>query len=230
MDENDLLKFWKEFIDRDIYRVTSEEYLHEILENGLNPKNDPFSKMYGDIDELFQIIIRFEKEGIIYQEEWRDGPVMASEIIKFNESSRQNNYLDFVTDYNQALKFYDKWKGGALTNVVYNFSTFLQNQNLNEDDKELVDKMKDWSTNKRNYKNKIISVKGSNHVFENAKMLCLPENGERKIVESPYGSFDHFKKTVSGKFDLYKPFLKIKKLSYLRVTENIAPDLIQIVL
>ena len=120
--------FWNKFIDRDIYRVTSEEYLPEILENGLNPKNDPFSKMYEDIDKLFRIMIRFEQEGIIYQEKWRDGPVRASEIIKFNEASRQNNYLDFVADYDQALKFYNKWRGGALTNVVYNFSTFLKNK------------------------------------------------------------------------------------------------------
>jgi hypothetical protein len=173
MDKTDLFEYWNEFINRDIYRVISEEYLQEIIKNGLNPQEDPFSKMYEKIDELFELITKFEKKGVVYQEEWRDGPVVASEIIKFNEASRKNNYLDFVVDYNQALKFYEKWKGGALTNMIYNFSNFLQDQILSCDERKLVDVLYNWSSQKRNYKNRIIAIDGSNSVLENAKILFL---------------------------------------------------------
>ncbi|MBU0461435.1 MAG: hypothetical protein KJ574_02505, partial [Nanoarchaeota archaeon] len=73
MNENGLYEFWNEFINRDIYRVTSEEYLLDMTKHGLNPSNDPFSKMYEEIEKLFEIIVKYEKKGIIYQEEWRDG-------------------------------------------------------------------------------------------------------------------------------------------------------------
>lgn len=230
MKEKESIEFWNEFIDRDIYRITSEEYLQDITKRGLDPSNDPFQKMYTDIDLLFKLMIKYEEKGIIYQEKWRDGPVTASDIIEFNRASRTNNYLDFVVDYQQALKFYRKWRGGALANVIFNFTNFLQNQELSLAEKQLVDKLHDWSSKKRSHKNRIVAVKGSNLIFENAKMLCLPENGERYTMPSPYGSFEHFKHTTKGKLDLYIPFLQIKELSYLQVTEKIPADAIKIIL
>jgi hypothetical protein len=230
MEEKELIRFWNEFINRDIYRVTSEEYIKDLNKKGLCPSNDPFQEMYKEINLLFKLMIKFEKQGIIYEEEWRDGPVTANDIIEFNRDSRSNNYIDFVADYQQALKFYRKWRGGALTNMIFNFTNFLQNKALSASEKRLVNKLHKWSSKKRRHKNRIVAVKGSNTIFENSKMLCLPKNGKRHILPSPYGSFEHFKRTTKGKLGVYLPFLKIKELSYLRATEKIPADSIKIIL
>jgi hypothetical protein len=230
MKEKESIEFWNEFVDRDIYRVTSEEYLQDMTERGLDPSNDPFQELYKDMDSLFELMVKYEEKGIVYQEVWRDGPVTASHIIEFNRDSRTNSYLDFVADYRQALKFYGKWRGGALTNVIFNFTDFLQNQELSLLEKQLVGKLHEVSSEKRIHKNRIVAVKGSNTVFDDAKMLCLPKKGERFTLPSPYGSFEHFKQVSRGKLDAYLPFLKIEELSYLRVSGKVPAGAIKIIL
>ena len=229
MEDRKLFEIWDKFIDRDIYRVTSDEYLSDIILNGLNPTNDPFREKYTDINKLFELMTNFEKRGVIYQEIWRDGPVPATHMIGFNRDSRINNYLDFVADDQQLLKFCKRWKGGCLTGMVFNFTTFLQNQELSHSEKTLVDGLHNWTSKKREYRNRVIAVNGSNFIFESAKMLCLPVDDEQYIVSSPYGSFEHFKKTVNSELDLYLPFIKLEKLSYLRVTEKIPSKAIRLI-
>jgi hypothetical protein len=40
----------------------------------------------------------------------------------------------------------------------------------------------------------------------------------------------HFKTITKDKFDLYTPFLEIKELSYLRITEKISPEAIKVII
>jgi len=229
MDSKKSLNFWNEFVNRDIYRVTSDEYIDDIVQNGLDPANDPFQGMFGDINKLFELMVGLEERGIVYEEIWKPGPVTASHIIEFNRASRVNNYIDFVADYQQALKFDREWKGGALTSIIFNFTSFLRDQELSDKDKELVDKLHEWSADKRNYGNRILVVKGSSTIFENAEMLCFPGNRMQHVLPSPYGSFEHFERIIGEKWDQYSPFLKMDKLSYLRVTERIPADVIRLI-
>lgn len=221
-----MLDVWEKWVNRNIFRVTSDEYLEDIKTNGLDPNRDPFEGMYEHIDKLFKIMLKLENKDIIYEEKWRDGPAKASDIIEFNKPSRENKYIDFVADYNQALKFCEKWKGGALTNVVFNFTNFLKNKELTTEEKELVTKLLKWAEKKRRFSNRIIAVKGSNKIFENAKMLCLPK-GKNFLIQSPYGSLENFKKNYQAEI---LPFLTTQELSYLRVEEKIPAEAIDLVL
>ena len=61
MKNLNLHKFWKKYVDRDIYRIISEEYVPSIKSKGLNPANDPFQKKFKDINSLFNLMIKIEK-------------------------------------------------------------------------------------------------------------------------------------------------------------------------
>jgi hypothetical protein len=229
IDETGLMQFWKTYIDTDIYRVMSEEYLPQIEKSGLDPHYDPFSSMYPDINSLFELMIGLENKGIIYTEHWRDGPRTASQIIEISRISMASDYLDFVADLYQALKFRDKWGGGALANAVFNYSSFLQDKDISPEERKLADNMLSWSMERRSYENRILSVSGSNPVFETAKLLLLPMSGEKETVDSPYGSFGHFRNSISDRFEQLKPYLRQSELSYLRVVDRIQPEDIKII-
>jgi len=226
--EEALFRVWNQYVNRDVYRVTSEEYLPEIKREGLDPKKDPFKEKYLEIEQLFQIMTQLEEKGITYQERWRDGPITASGIIRFNSTSINNDYLDFVADYEQALKFYQRWRGGALSTVVFNFTSFLADKKMSTTEKDLVERLHQWSEEKRSYPNHIITVNASHPAFESAQMLCLPKKGQRTTVASPYGSFDHFKEEVKDRIEVYLPYLKGEELSYLRVGQRIGPECIKL--
>jgi hypothetical protein len=224
MNEGQLKDFYKKYIDVKIYRVISKEYLPKIKKEGINPKKDPLKIKYKEIKKLFELIEKYERKGIVYTETWRDGERKGSEIIKISKKSMNNNYIDFVTDYKQVLKFKDKWRGGALVNTISNYINFLKKQNLSNKEKKLIEKLKLWSNKKRKYQNIIIYTKGSNKYFENAKLLLLPLNGKIQTVKSPYGSYEHFKKKIKNNFKKYEQYLKQKELSYIRVTSKIPKE------
>lgn len=229
MEEKQLKEFYKKYIDIKIYRVIPEEYIKEIKNEGMNPKKDPLKNRYNTIKKLFKIMKKFEKEGIIYTENWRDRNRKGSEIIKINLKSMKNKHIDFVADYNQATKFKEKWKGGALINSISNYINFLDKQELSSKEKEIIEELKLWIKEKQNYKNVMIYVRGSNKCFEKAKLLLLPINGKIKTIKSPYGSFKHFKKIVKNKFTRYEKYLKQNELSYLRVTSKIPKEAINLI-
>jgi hypothetical protein len=224
MNEKQLYEFWKKYVNTKIYHVTSEKYISVIKKNGLNPKKNPLGNKYPEIIQLFKLIKRFEDKGIIYTEEWRDGIKKGSEIIEISKESINNNYIDFVSDYNQALKFKKKWRGGALANIVFNYANFLKNKRLSKSERELVRMLNLWAEKERKYKNKIIYVKGSGKFLEGAKLLLLPLKGKKKIVTSPYGSYEYFINVIRNKLNLYERYLKQEELSYLRVMDKIPKE------
>lgn len=187
MDEAFLKRFWKQNIDRNIYRVVSEEYIPGIRKNGMNPAKDPFKGMHPKIKSLYSLMLKLEKKGFAYEEKWRDGPVKASYIIKVSRASIGNNFIDFVADYKQALKFRGKWRGGALTNVVFNFCRFLllNKGMLSAKEQKLVYLLFEWAKKKRRFKNRIMAVKGSAKCFETAKLLLLPNAAENNTLHHP---------------------------------------------
>ncbi|HII14726.1 MAG TPA: hypothetical protein HA362_00275 [Nanoarchaeota archaeon] len=225
MDKAFLGKFWKKNIQRNIYRVVSDEYASSIKKNGMTPAKDPFKGMHPKIKALYRLMLKLEKEGLVYREKWRDGPVKASYIIKVSRASMDNNYIDFVADYKQALRFKGKWKGGALTNVVFNFCRFLllNKAKLSGKEQKLVCSLFEWTKKKMGFRNRIMVVKGSSRCFETAKLLLLPKDGRKQYLASPYGSFKHFLKTVRGRFAVYEPYLSRTELGYLRVLGRIGP-------
>ena len=62
MNEKELIRFYKKYIDRNLYRVVSSEYINKILKKGINPKIDPYEQLKPDIKKLFNQIGWYENE------------------------------------------------------------------------------------------------------------------------------------------------------------------------
>jgi hypothetical protein len=225
--EEKLYKLWKKYIDTNLYKVISKEYISSIRKKGFQINKDPFSKKKNEIKKLFEIILKLEKRDLIYYHKIGRVQVKGSYLVKRSSISMNKKFLDFTNSYQQAKKFKRKWGGGALTVAVLDLSNFLMdNKNLlNKKEIKLIKNLISWANKKRGFENKIIFIKGSNPIFENAKLQYnLKVRKNQKYYLSPYGSFNHFKKIIKQEgYKKYEPYLKKTKKAYIRVTENISP-------
>jgi hypothetical protein len=225
--EEKLYKLWKKYIDTNLYKVVSEEYLPSIRKKGFQINKDPFSKKKSEIKKLFEIILRLEKRGLIYHHKIGQVKVKGSYLAKRSSISMNKKLLDFTNSYEQARKFKRKWRGGALTVAVSDLSNFLMsNKNiLNKREIKLIKNLISWANKKRRFENKMIFIKGSDPIFENAKLQYnLKVRKNQGYYPSPYGSFNNFKKIIKQEgYKKYEPYLKKTKKAYIRVTKSISP-------
>ena len=214
---------WKKYIDSGfIYRVVSEEYLPSINKIGLDPKKDPFRNNKKDIFRLFQIILNLKKRGFLMMR-WWGKPVDQEKVINCTKKDLKSNYIDFTPNYKKVLDYYKELKGGALVNTILIFTDELlvKKPQLKEEEWKLIKKLNNWSKKKNQYTNKIIKIKASSKYLENAE---FQELGKEKYSRSPFGSFENFEKVIKkNRLKYYLPFLKNKKLFYLRVKNKIPP-------
>jgi len=232
--DRELYALWKKYVNKNIYRVISGEYLKDVRKNGFNPKKDPYSvATKNKIKKFFKIILRLEKKGVVYNEKIgrnNDIVIKGKFIVERANISMGSNFIDLTQDYSQALKFKRKWRGGALTQAVYNFCLFLKNREkyLTDSEKKLLEEIRDWAERKRKFPNYLLFINGSSKCLESAKFLhqkIISKN--QKYWKSPYGSFEHFK-NVARRTNIkkYIPHLKGEKYFYLRVTSKIPPSAI----
>ncbi|MDP6641943.1 MAG: hypothetical protein QGF74_00990, partial [Candidatus Nanoarchaeia archaeon] len=92
----------------------------------------------------------------------------------------------------------------------------------------LVKKLNNWSINKSKFNNKTIIIKGSSKYLETAHFQKI--HIKKKYLKSPFGSFEHFKKIIDkNKLKTYEPYLKGKKLFYLRIINKIPSSEIKMI-
>jgi hypothetical protein len=211
--------FYETYINsKVIYRVVSEEYLSQIKKEGFNHEKDPFKLMKKDIYKLFNILLKLKKKGFIIMRWWGQ-PVDQEGVINCTKKDLENKYIDFTPDL-KNVNYYLKLKGGALVQTVLIFTEelLIKKPSLDEKDYTLINKLNQWAKKKSKFKNRVISIKGSSKYLETAKFQTFTG----KYVDSPFGSFEHFKKVIKKQgLEFYKPYLTGKKLFYLRTIKPI---------
>lgn len=229
ISEKELHNIWKKYIDKNIYRVSSAEYLKDIKKNGFDPNKDPFTRKEKDkIKMFFKIILRLHGKKVVYKEKiGRNGEftIYGPYITKRSIISMNSRFIDLTTDYNQALRFKRLFRGGALTMAVHNFCKFLEDKRdmLTKKEVILLDEMVAWTKKKRSHPTKLIFIRGLHQCLEKAKFhyqLKIKKN--QKYYPSPYGSFENFIKIARSKgIRKYLPYLRHEKYFYLRTTHKI---------
>ena len=217
MNEKGLFNYWKKYVDSTyLYRVVSEEYLSDIKKNGFDHKDDPFDRYKKDIFRLFDICLKLYKKGFIMMR-WWGRPVDQAHVIKCTANDLNKPFIDFTPNFGSAIKEYLRLKGGALVNTVLIFTEelLMKKPPLTSSEIKLIKKLNNWSRKKFSYNNKVVVIRASSKSFETAQFQYFWGDN----VESPFGSFEHFKKVVSKKgLDFYTPYLTGKKLFFLRTT------------
>jgi len=220
MDEKTLFTFWKKYVDsKYLYRTVSEEYTSELKTHGFNPRNDPFRKHKKEIFRLFDICLKLHKKGFIMMRWWGE-PVDQTNVISTTKKDLNNDFIDFTPNFKQTIDYYLKLKGGALANTIFIFTEelLMKKPPLTNSEVKLIIKLNEWSKKRRSFKNKVIAIPASSRYFETAFF----QNFQGKYLESPFGTFGHFKKIVSKNgLATYYLYLTGKKLFYLRTTTPI---------
>src|SRR3989344_8366685 len=198
MDEREIYRFWKKYIDRNLYRVISSEYISEIKKDGFNPKKDPYQKLISDIKKVFRLVLKLEKNGFIHRQDWGFKKVTGKYIVMISLEDINSQFIDF-TPNNQETFYYKKHKGGALIQTIKRVTNDIlkRKPNLSSSELTLVKKLNKWSENKSQFNNKTLFVKGSSKYFETALFQNrLGKIGKDKYWKSPFGGLEHFKQII----------------------------------
>lgn len=224
MSEKGLYRFWKKHIDRNLYRVISSEYVNSIKKDGLNPKKNPYQKLIPYIRILFKLVLKLEKSGFVHEQDWGFKKVTGKYIIMVSSEDITSPFIDFTPNYQETCH-YRKHKGGALIQTIKKITEDIltRKPELSPAELSLVKRLNTWSNKKSQFNNKTLFVKGSSRYFETALFQNrLGKKGKDKYWKSPFGRFEHFKSVVK-RYGLakYEPYLKGKKLFYVRITGRI---------
>ncbi|MBI2667599.1 hypothetical protein HYX17_02400 [Candidatus Woesearchaeota archaeon] len=228
MKERELLRFYRKYINKDLYHVVSLEYINDIKEEGLNPKKDPYQKLIPDIKRLFKLILRLEKKKFIHKQNWGFKIVTAKYIVKTSLKDINSPFIDFTPLYKETY-YYRRHRGGALVTTIkaITYDILKRKPELTKSEFDLVNMLYKWSIKKSKFKNKVLVVKGSSRCFETAHFQRVLSG--KRYIKSPFGRFEHFKKVINGYgFERYEHYLKEKKLFYLRVIDKIPASDIKI--
>lgn len=230
-NENELKQIWEEYINsQKIYRIVSEDYISEIKKNGFQPNQNHFNEIKPQLLELFNIVLNLKNKGFLMMR-WWENPVDQEVVVNCTKTDLEKNYIDFTPNFEKTIDYYLNLKGGALVQTILIFTEELLlkiPQILSKKELKLVTMLNEWSRKKANSKNIVISLSASSSYFE--KVIFQIPN-EQKYLESPFGSFENFKKIINKNgLDAYLPYLKFEKLFYLRTKISIPPsEIIEII-
>jgi len=219
--EKQLLAFWKKYVSgKYLYRIVASRYVSDIQKNGFDPKKNPFKLHENDIKQFCKILLDLHKKGFIMMR-WWGKPVDQKTVVETTLRDLTFNYIDFTPE--SRINYYKELRGGALAQTVHIYAEelLLKRPPLTDKELKLVEKLNVWSENLCRDENKIIVIKASSPYFEHAQFQYF--TGEN--VESPFGSFEHFKKVIKKHSLLfYEPYLKGEQLFYVRTTKKISPS------
>ncbi|MBU0460728.1 MAG: hypothetical protein KJ771_08050 [Nanoarchaeota archaeon] len=229
MDERYLRWFWKKYIDKNLYRVVSEEYLKDIKRHGIDPDKDPYHKQIPLIKKLFSLLLKLEEDGFGHTRMWGNQIVDAKKIIAVSTKDIENPYVDFTASYRKTY-YYRKHRGGALVITVKEITSDIleKKPSLSKSELKLVNDLHEWAVFKSSFRNRVLFFKGSSRYFETAHFQMLGSG--KDYIESPFGRYEHFKQIVEkNEIDIYKPYLEDKDTFYLRSVIKIpASEIIKI--
>jgi len=231
--EKELYKIWKKYINKNIYRVTSDEYTKDIIKNGINPKKDPLKKIRPKLERLYNLVLDLENKGYIIILDWYEIKPIGSFVVRVSREDLEHPYVDFTPSWKDVIKYKKQWKGGAIASNAGKLCKEILKLKLelSKKDISLLTEILEWSKSKYKYKNKVVVVRGNSKAFETAKFQHhLGKIEPERYWESPYGSFNHFKKVINKYgLDRYKPFFKGEKVAHFRVIKSIRPKEIKII-
>jgi len=229
--EKELLSLYKKYIHRPVYRVVPSWSIKNIIKNGINPEKNPYEKIKSKLFMLFQLVKNLESKGIVIS--FQRGPRIITGGFTADEIYNDLNkkYIDFCISDEQIRYYLSVIKGGAIPAAIKRLTDNMLSEDISFSKKELklVKELNKWS-NSLISENKIIFVNGSSKVFENAlfKLSGRSKNKIRKkfsqgkYLESPFGSFEHFKKIIE-KYGFRKYSYSLRKNKfYLRVKDRIS--------
>lgn len=225
MNDPQLYKIWRKYIDVPVYRSQSSEYNKEIKTLGLNPKKDPYKKVANKIKKLFSLVIKLEDKGFVHEQDWGSKKVTGKYIVMVSSEDLSSPFIDFTTRLKDVL-YYQKHNGGALVQTIEKITKdiLLRKPSISLSELKLVSELNNWASRKARFSNILLSVQGSSKVFESA--LFQVKSGKKiseKYISSPFGSFEHFKRIIKKDgIELYLPYLNGEKFFYaLRVKDKI---------
>jgi hypothetical protein len=229
MDERYLRWFYKKYIDKNLYRVVSEEYLSRIKKHGIEPDRDPYHEQIPLIKKLFALLLKLEKDGFGHQRLWGGTITKAEKIVRVSTKDIDNPYVDFTASYRKTY-YYRRHPGGALVITIREITSDIIEKKplLSKSEWELVQELYDWALVKTSFKNRVLFFKGSSKYFETAHFQMLGSG--KDYIESPFGRYEHFKKIIKKNgIDIYKQYLEDKDRFYLRSVVKIpASEIIKI--
>lgn len=220
--DKELYKIWEKYIDVPIYRVIPIRDYKIIKKNGINPKRDKYKNLL-KIKKLLKIVNKLEKKGFVI----RYGSRKASLWLTVTIHDLNIPYIDFAPRLSD-VEYYLKLKGGACAANIGKVTKDIikSKQNLTKKESIIVNNLHKWAKS-RKCKNITILVMGNCKCFETAKFQLIRRGKGRKkyekpkYLESPFGSFEHFKKVIKKQgYIKYASRLKSGKY-YLRVKDKI---------
>jgi hypothetical protein len=219
-----LKKLYKRYIEgKYIYRSQSNEFTSKMMKRGLIPHDCPYKEIRPKLERLFNLVLKLEKEGYQMILDWKGVYPIGSKAVQVSRDDLDSPFIDFTSDYDQAVEFKDRFKGGALTSNIIEFIDGIDGFKikLTKSQVKLLKELRAWANKKSRYKSVIVSVKSSSRVFEKA-VFSARDQKKKKRLKSPLGSFENFKKVIKKNgIKEYLPYLKGKKIFYSRVISKI---------
>jgi len=222
MNEKELNELYKEYVKgRYIYRVLSREYLQDIKKFGLDPAKNPFKDKKVQLNKFFNLVMYLHSKGHNIPFKGLHAIKSSLDISRVMKRNLKRNYLDFSPnlDYN---KYYLKMKGGSLVSVANYFVKEIIKRKivLNKKQKDLVMDIKKWCKMKQGYGLFKIKLSREEKALEKAHFNQI----KRKYLQSPFGSFENFKRVIlKNGWAKYKSLLEKNKGFYIRVATKIPP-------
>jgi len=230
MEDKQLRKIYDKYVSNGYaYRTQTKEHLKEVLKDGFDPNYCPYTKIRPKLERLYDLVLILEGEGFKMTLDWKGVYPSGSQAVKTSRLDLDNPFVDFAIDLEETEDFVKRFKGGAIAGNVLKLIGGIKgfDTKLTKTQKKLMDDLFVWAKKKMKFTNFLLRVNLSEKFFENAKIHIL---GEKGYWESPYGSFENFRKVIkkSG-IKKYEPYLKKKKRAYIRVIDKIPAGVIEVI-
>jgi hypothetical protein len=227
-----LKKLYEKYVEEKyIYRSQSNEFTKSTLKNGLVPNDCPYKKIRPKLERLFNLVLDLEKKGYEMILDWKGVYPLGSKAVRTSRKDLDSPFIDFTSDYNEAVEFKRRFKGGALTSNILEFINGIESFKikLTVSQKKLLKELRLWVNKKSRYKSVIIRVKLSSVAFENAIFQYWGRDLKNSL-DTPFGSFENFKKIIEKRgIEEYLPYLSRKKKFYLRAIDKIPVEEIEVI-
>ena len=221
--EKQLRNWYKIYVeDKYFYRAFSEEYLEDIENKALNPKNNPYENVKDKILDFCKMLTRLDKAGFRYvYMRWPRTRPNSEILVRVFKRCLKDEYIDFTSNDFNELKYYKKVRGGSLPENIYYISKDLIKfkYDLKDKERENVLELLEWSKERREFKNKVIRIKATSEIlndFIHQRFLG------QKWIPSCFGTYENFKKIINKfGFETYKIYLEGKEEYYMRTKNKI---------
>lgn len=97
LNDDQLFRYWEKNIEnRKIYRTISCEYIKPSMSR-LDPKKNPHRILKDKLLELFNIVLKQEKKGVVFRLGWINREPKLSEVMQVSLNDFYENTIDFTT-------------------------------------------------------------------------------------------------------------------------------------